>query len=78
VAFAAETENVVAHAEGKRSRKGVDFVVANDVSRADIGFNSADNCVTVVGPAGAEALPKMSKRALSAQLLHRFAAALRP
>ena len=58
--------------------EGVDFVVANDVSRADIGFNSADNCVTVVGPAGAEALPKMSKRALSAQLLHRFAAALRP
>ncbi len=78
VAFAAETENVVAHAEGKRSRKGVDFVVANDVSRADIGFNSADNCVTVVGPAGAEALPKMSKQALSAQLLNRFAAALRP
>lgn len=78
VAFAAETENVVAHAEGKRRRKGVDFVVANDVSRADIGFNSADNCVTVVGAAGAEALPKMSKRALSAQLLNRFAAALRP
>jgi phosphopantothenoylcysteine decarboxylase/phosphopantothenate--cysteine ligase len=78
VAFAAETENVVAHAEGKRVRKGVDFVVANDVSRSDIGFNSADNCVTVVGPAGAEALPKMSKRALSAQLLNRFAAALRP
>lgn len=78
VAFAAETENVVAHAEGKRSRKGVDFVVANDVSRGDIGFNSADNCVTVVGPAGAEALPKMSKRALSVQLLQRFAAALRP
>ena len=78
VAFAAETENMVAHAEGKRSRKGVDFVVANDVSRADIGFNSRDNCVTVVGPAGAEALPKMSKRALSAQLLNRFAAALRP
>ena len=78
VAFAAETENMVAHAEGKRSRKGVDFVVANDVSRADIGFNSQDNCVTVVGPAGAEALPKMSKRALSAQLLNRFAAALPP
>ena len=78
VGFAAETENMVANAEGKRSRKGVDFVVANDVSRADIGFNSRDNCVTVVGPAGAEALPKMSKRALSAQLLNRFAAALRP
>ena len=78
VAFAAETENVLAHARSKRSKKGVDFVVANDVSRADIGFNSQENCVTVLGPSGETALPKMSKRALSTQLLQEFASALTP
>ncbi len=78
VAFAAETENVLAHARSKRSKKGVDFVVANDVSRADIGFNSEENCVTVLGPSGETALPKMSKRALSTQLLQEFASALTP
>lgn len=78
VAFAAETENVLAHARSKRSKKGVDFVVANDVSRADIGFNSEENCVTVLGPSGETALPKMGKRALSTQLLQEFASALTP
>ncbi len=78
VAFAAETENVLAHARSKRSKKGVDFIVANDVSRADIGFNSQENCVTILGPRGETALPKMSKRALSAQLLQEFASALTP
>ena len=36
--FAAETDDLVANARSKLERKGVDFIVANDVSRADIGI----------------------------------------
>jgi phosphopantothenoylcysteine decarboxylase / phosphopantothenate---cysteine ligase len=47
VGFAAETDEVEAHALAKLARKGVDFLVANDVSRSDIAFGSAANEVTV-------------------------------
>jgi phosphopantothenoylcysteine decarboxylase/phosphopantothenate--cysteine ligase len=71
VGFAAETENVVARADAKRVAKLVDFVVANDVSRADAGFGVDDNEVTIVGPDGAEALPLQSKARVAATILDR-------
>lgn len=74
VAFAAETENLLAHARAKLEAKGVDLVVANDVSRADIGFGSDDNGVTLVSPDGDEELPSMPKSALSRLLIERIAA----
>jgi phosphopantothenoylcysteine decarboxylase/phosphopantothenate--cysteine ligase len=48
VGFAAETNDVLAHAQEKLKRKNADLFVANDVSRADIGFSSDENEVHLV------------------------------
>jgi len=71
IGFAAETEDVVAHAAAKRERKHADLIVANDVSRPDAGFDVDTNVVTIVGPAGAEALPLQSKARVAAEILDR-------
>jgi phosphopantothenoylcysteine decarboxylase / phosphopantothenate---cysteine ligase len=71
VGFAAETGDGVARAAGKRDRKGVDLIVVNDVSRADIGFDVAENEVALVGADGVEHLPKASKAAVAAAILDR-------
>jgi phosphopantothenoylcysteine decarboxylase/phosphopantothenate--cysteine ligase len=71
VGFAAETEDVVAHATAKREAKHADLIVANDVSRCDIGFDVDFNEVTIVGPDGAEAIPRQSKARVAAEILNR-------
>ena len=43
VGFAAETQDIENYARGKLERKGLDAIVANDVSRSDVGFNSDNN-----------------------------------
>lgn len=50
IGFAAETQNLVDYARGKLQRKQCDFVVANDVSRPGIGFDSRENVVVLVYP----------------------------
>ncbi len=72
VGFAAETHDVVAHAREKRTRKQADLIVANDVSRADSGFDVETNAVTLVGPEGEEALPLQSKDAVAIAILDRI------
>jgi phosphopantothenate-cysteine ligase/phosphopantothenoylcysteine decarboxylase/phosphopantothenate--cysteine ligase len=70
VGFAAETENLIAHAMEKLERKGCDMIVANDVSQAGIGFDSAENEVTLCLPGGRTiALPRQSKTALARVLI---------
>jgi len=71
VGFAAETEQVVAHAAAKRAAKHVDLIVANDVSRSDAGFSVDHNEVTIVGPDGAEALPLQTKTRVAGAILDR-------
>jgi phosphopantothenoylcysteine decarboxylase/phosphopantothenate--cysteine ligase len=72
VGFAAETENVLAHAAAKRERKHVDMIVANDVSRSDAGFDVDANAVTVITAAdGMEPLPLQPKARVAAQILDR-------
>ena len=71
VGFAAETEDVVAHATAKRERKHADLIVANDVSRWDAGFDVDNNAVTIVGPSGAETLPLQSKARVASEILNR-------
>ena len=71
VGFAAETEDVIARAAAKRDCKHVDIIVANDVSRADAGFDVDTNAVTIVGAAGAETLPLQSKARVAAEILNR-------
>jgi phosphopantothenoylcysteine decarboxylase / phosphopantothenate---cysteine ligase len=74
VGFAAETTDVVASARRKQREKGVDLVVANDVSRADAGFDVDTNEVTLVSSTGEETLPLQSKSAIAAQILQRIEA----
>ena len=72
IGFAAETENLLANARVKLSKKGCDLVVANDVSRRDIGFDRPDNEVTLLFKDGREeAVPKQSKASLAALILDR-------
>lgn len=62
VGFAAETRDVAANARAKLDAKGVDLLVANDVSRAGIGFDADDNEVLLVDRwGGCRALPRMPK-----------------
>lgn len=71
VGFAAETENVETNARGKLERKGCDFVVANDVSRKDIGFDTSENEVMLVFAEHTEPLPKADKYQLSMDIIER-------
>jgi phosphopantothenoylcysteine decarboxylase/phosphopantothenate--cysteine ligase len=71
VGFAAETSNVVSYAQEKLQQKGVDLVVANDVSRTDAGFDVDTNAVTLVSAGGAEELPLQAKSAVAAKILDR-------
>ena len=58
VGFAAESHDVVAAAQRKLARKGCDLIVANDISRADAGFEVDENAVLFVWPDGeVEELP---------------------
>jgi phosphopantothenoylcysteine decarboxylase/phosphopantothenate--cysteine ligase len=71
IGFAAETEDVVARATQKLREKRVDLIVANDVSRADAGFDVDTNAVTLVSAEGAEALPVQSKSRVAGEILDR-------
>jgi len=71
VGFAAETHDVVAYAQGKLERKAVDLVVANDVSRAGVGFDVETNAVSIVSKTGVEDVPLQSKSAVAARILER-------
>lgn len=76
VGFAAETQDVLAHATAKLQRKGCDWIVANDVS-PDTGIMGGDeNAVTLITASSAEEWPRMSKTAVSARLADRIAQVL--
>ena len=76
VGFAAETDDVIPHAEAKRARKGCDWIVANDVSPASGVMGGAENAVTVIDAGGAEQWPRAGKREVAARLAARIAEAL--
>ena len=66
IGFAAETQNLLEHARAKLSKKGADWLIANDVSNPVIGFNSDKNQVYVLGAQGQEVLlPQQSKTSLA-------------
>lgn len=76
VGFAAETDDVVAHATAKRLRKGCDWIVANDVSPATGIMGGSENAVVVIDDNGPDAWPRMSKDQVAYQLAARIADAL--
>ena len=76
IGFAAETETIITHAQEKLSRKGADWIVANDVSPGT-GIMGGDRTeVHLVSAAGVEDWPAMGKDEMAVKLLARAAEAL--
>jgi phosphopantothenoylcysteine decarboxylase/phosphopantothenate--cysteine ligase len=69
VGFAAETDHFLENARAKLTKKQVDAIVLNDVSRSDIGFNSDRNEVTIVTAADTIAVPEASKLDVAQKIL---------
>jgi phosphopantothenoylcysteine decarboxylase / phosphopantothenate---cysteine ligase len=69
VGFAAETNDVVGYARSKMEKKGLDMVVANDITQEGAGFNTDTNIATILMPDRETELPLMSKRDLADKIL---------
>ena len=69
VGFAAETENVEAYAREKLLRKKCDLIVANDVSRSDIGFHSGENEVLLIYPTFTDFIERCPKEEVARLLI---------
>ncbi len=78
VAFAAETDDLAGNARRKLLDKGADLLVANDVSRPGIGFDSEENEVLLLaaGEADPVSVPRAAKAIVSARILERLAVLL--
>lgn len=78
IGFAAETHDVIAHASAKRTRKGADWIIANDVSGAQgMSVMGGDaNSVHLVTEGGVESWTTMPKAEVAARLATRIATAL--
>ena len=74
VGFAAETENLLANAQGKMLRKNVNLLVANDVTKQGAGFGSPTNIVSFLFPDGRRIdFPQMSKLEVARNLVGEIA-----
>lgn len=72
VGFAAESENLLANAKKKLENKNLDLMVANDITKADSGFDVDTNRVILIDKTGrAEELPLQSKREVAEKILDR-------
>ena len=79
VGFAAETDRVAERARSKLDDKGVDLIVANDVSAADVGFDYDTNAVTIFGSGGSVTdVPLRTKDEVADAILDRVCALLGP
>jgi phosphopantothenoylcysteine decarboxylase/phosphopantothenate--cysteine ligase len=74
VGFAAESSNLVENARGKLKQKGLDFIVANDITARDSGFGTDTNRVTIIDRKGkVNSLPLLAKREVADKVLDRVA-----
>jgi phosphopantothenoylcysteine decarboxylase/phosphopantothenate--cysteine ligase len=71
IGFAAETENVVAHAQEKLARKGCDWILANDVSPQTGIMGGESNTIELVRASGVERWPSQSKEDVARMLIAR-------
>ena len=69
VGFAAETNDVVGYARSKMEKKGLDLVVANDITKEGAGFNTDTNIATILTRGGETEIPLMPKRELADKIL---------
>lgn len=78
IGFAAETTDLIAHAKDKLTAKGLDLIVANDVTTVGAGFGSDQNAATLIDRQGSTIeLPLMPKRTLADAILSHAQALLR-
>lgn len=68
IGFAAETNDVLQNAHAKLKSKGLDMIVANDVTAQGAGFGVDTNIATVITASGEASYPKMSKRELAERI----------
>jgi phosphopantothenoylcysteine decarboxylase/phosphopantothenate--cysteine ligase len=69
VGFCAESENLIENAKEKISKKGCDYLIANDISRKDIGFSSDYNEVTILNKnGGMKKLERADKATIALQI----------
>ncbi|MCW2274148.1 bifunctional phosphopantothenoylcysteine decarboxylase/phosphopantothenate--cysteine ligase CoaBC [Rhodoblastus acidophilus] len=73
IGFAAETENVVAHARAKLAKKGCDLIVANDVGEGTGVMGGSENAVVLITPDGEQAWPRLAKDEVARRLVAHFA-----
>ena len=73
VGFAAESQDLLANARAKLEAKGVDLIVANDITAPDAGFEVDTNRVTLIDSDGAQELPLASKSVVAEAVLERVA-----
>ena len=76
VGFAAETHDLLAHAEEKRRRKGCDWIVANDVGHGTGTMGGGENQVHLITETGVEDWPRLAKAEVARRLAERIAEAL--
>ena len=69
VGFAAETNDVLGYAKAKLVKKNLDMIIANDVSRSDIGFNSDHNAAHIITSTETNELPRQSKLDLARDIV---------
>lgn len=77
IGFAAETSDLLANAQGKLERKGLEMIIANDAV-ATIGSPDSEATIITRGNATPEQLPRMGKSALASQIIARVASILAP
>jgi phosphopantothenoylcysteine decarboxylase/phosphopantothenate--cysteine ligase len=78
VGFAMETENLLANAREKLSKKKLDFIVANNLREEGAGFQTDTNVITIIDTSGkAESFPKMTKIEAANKILDRIKEAIR-
>jgi phosphopantothenoylcysteine decarboxylase/phosphopantothenate--cysteine ligase len=73
VGFAAESNNLLNYAKNKMQHKGLDMIIANDISDQSIGFNSDDNEVTVLWRDGQQLLKRANKGAIARKIVNLIA-----
>ncbi|MEM9254402.1 MAG: bifunctional phosphopantothenoylcysteine decarboxylase/phosphopantothenate--cysteine ligase CoaBC [Pseudomonadota bacterium] len=69
VGFAAETNDVISYAREKMQRKGLDMIIANDVSDRSIGFSSDQNAVTALWDQGSKTLERANKDIIARRII---------
>ena len=72
IGFAAETNDVLKFAREKKNKKYCDWIVANDVSDPEIGFNSDYNAVTIVYENKVETIKKNLKSHIANKIVKKI------